>query len=89
MASAEKQTKTKTKASEKIITPDASTLLYELYKQVDKPKDLIKEDVILVYHNRYRINLWVSIKNDFIPNAGFISKSYFVSYDLEGLKIFP
>lgn len=89
MTSAEKEPKPKSKVTEKIKAPDATTILFELYKQVDKPSDLIREDVISVYHNRYRINLWVSSKNDFIPNAGFISKSYFVSYDSGGLKIFP
>jgi len=59
-----------------------------LYKQVDRVPDTIKTAVVNVYANRYRINIWQSVGNPFIPKLGKIAASYFVSIDEKGkLKI--
>jgi hypothetical protein len=37
-----------------------------------------------VFSNRFRINIWQSIDHPFIPNAGKIAASYFVSVEKDG-----
>lgn len=63
-------------------------ILEALYKQVDRVEDVIKTSVVNVYANRYRINIWQSVGNPFIPKLGKIVASYFVCIDERGkLKI--
>lgn len=63
-------------------------ILEALYKQVSRVEDTIKTSVTNVYSNRYRINIWQSLNNPFIPNLGKIAASYFVCVDEKGkLKI--
>lgn len=63
-------------------------ILDALYRQVDRFEDIIKTAVVNVYANRYRINIWQSVGNPFIPKLGKIVASYFVCIDERGkLKI--
>jgi hypothetical protein len=39
---------------------------------------LLRKTCVNVYGNKWRVNLWVSINNPVVPNAGRILKSYFV-----------
>lgn len=57
---------------------DDNSILNQLYKKIEKPKNLTKEYVINVYTDRYRINLWEDHK---------IVASYFVIVNEDGLKI--
>jgi len=63
-------------------------ILEQLYKQVHRVEDVIQTSVVNVYSNRYRINIWQSVGNPFIPKLGKIVASYFVCVDERGkLKI--
>jgi hypothetical protein len=64
--------------------PDDSVILMNLYKKVSRIDKTIRESVVNVYADRYRVNIWKSIENDFIPNAGFIAASYFLVADKDG-----
>jgi hypothetical protein len=48
---------------------------------------LMKESVVNVFDDKWRINLWVSIHNPVVPNAGRILKSYFVKFGNGRLEI--
>ena len=48
---------------------------------------LMKESVVNVFDDKWRINLWVSIHNPVVPNAGLILKSYFVKFGNGRLEI--
>ena len=66
-----------------------STILANLYKLVDRVENTIKESVKNVYDNRYRVNIWKGTDNPFLPKAGTIAASYFISVDTNGsIKIF-
>lgn len=39
---------------------------------------LLRTTCVNVYGNKWRVNLWVSINNPVVPNAGRILKSYFI-----------
>lgn len=65
------------------------TILSNLYQLVDRVENTIKESVINVYSNRYRVNIWQGMNNPFLPKAGRIAASYFISVDENGnIKIF-
>ncbi len=49
--------------------------------------NIIREAVINVFENKWRINLWESMNNPIIPNAGRILKSYFVKFSDYGLEV--
>jgi hypothetical protein len=64
-------------------------ILSMLYQQVDRVENTIKESVINVYSNRYRVNIWQGTNNPFLPKAGKIVASYFISVEDNGkIKIF-
>lgn len=66
-----------------------ATILSSLYKIVDRVENTIKESVINVYADRYRVNIWKGSNNPFLPKAGTIAASYFISVDSNGnIKIF-
>jgi hypothetical protein len=73
--------------SEKASKPTDQEILGLLYTQVVKPNDVIKEVVVNIYENKYRINIWTEVYHAFIPNAGKISQSYFCVFDKKGLTI--
>ncbi len=56
-----------------------SSFLTKLFAKVGEPVDVLKISVINVYGNKWRINVWKSSNNPFLPSAGFIDVSYFVS----------
>ena len=53
-------------------------ILSEVFIQMGKPDNIIKATAINVFANRYRVNVWQSINNPFLPKAGKIVASYFV-----------
>jgi len=66
-----------------------SAILYSLYNIVDRVENTIKESVINVYADRYRVNIWQGTDNPFLPKAGTIAASYFISVDSSGkIKMF-
>lgn len=77
----EKPKETKPKVAPK---PDDAVIMMNLYKKVSRIDKTIRESVFNVYADRYRVNIWKSIDNDFIPNAGFIAASYFLVADKDG-----
>jgi len=60
------------------IEPSENAILASLFKQVEKPNDIIKMSCLNVYGSCYRINIWTSLHHPFIPNYGKITSSYFV-----------
>lgn len=59
-----------------------SEILSEVYIQQGKPDDVIKAVAVNIFENHYRVNIWQSIKHPFMPKAGKIVASYFVTvYD--------
>lgn len=61
-----------------------SAILYNLYNIVDRVENTIKESVVNVYADRYRVNIWKGTDNPFLPKAGTIAASYFISVDASG-----
>lgn len=53
-------------------------ILSEVFIQMGKPDNIIKATAVNVFANRYRVNIWQSINNPFLPKAGKIVASYFV-----------
>jgi len=53
---------------------------FDVQDFVDKPKDFHKTDIIHLYDDRYRINVWTVQKAGLIDKFS-ISKSYFVTYE--------
>jgi len=53
-------------------------ILTQVFIQCGRPKDIIKTAVVNVFDNRYRVNVWQSINNPFLPKAGKIVASFFV-----------
>jgi len=62
----------------KIIVQPESSLLAKLFARVGEPVDPLKISVINVYANKWRVNVWKSSNNNFLPSAGFIESSYFI-----------
>ena len=60
------------------VKPSEDALFASLFKQVEKPNDIIKMSCLNVYGSCYRINIWTSLHHPFIPNYGKITSSYFV-----------
>lgn len=59
-----------------------SEILSEVYIQQGKPENIIKAVAINTFDNHYRVNIWESINHPFMPKAGKIVASYFVTvYD--------
>lgn len=56
-----------------------SSLLAKIFAKVGEPVDALKISVINVYANKWRINVWKSSNNAFLPSAGVIEVSYFVT----------
>jgi hypothetical protein len=52
-----------------------------------KLRTLLRVTCVNVFGNKWRINLWTSINNPVVPNAGHIVKSYFVKCGDKGLEI--
>lgn len=48
---------------------------------------LIRKTCVNVFDDKWRINLWVTINNPVVPNAGRIVKSYFVKFENGELNI--
>lgn len=65
-------------------TVDEKVILDNLFKQVPAVTNVLKVSVFNVFSNRFRINVWQSIDHPFIPNAGKIAASYFVSVEKDG-----
>lgn len=61
------------------VTVDEKVILENLLKQVPVVTNVLKVAIFNVFSNRFRINIWQSIDHPFIPNAGKIAASYFVS----------
>ena len=57
-----------------------------LFKQVEKPKNLIAIKIVNVYDNRYRINLYCETEEDFLIKKR-ICASYFCHYSSGNLAI--
>ena len=57
-----------------------------LFKQVEKPKNLLMVKAINVFDNRYRINVYTEIEEDGLTKKR-ISASYFCHYNLNKLDI--
>lgn len=57
-----------------------------LFAQVEKPKNLYAVKAINVFDNRYRINVWVEIKEDGLTKRK-IGASYFAVLDDGELRI--
>ncbi|MFM7095812.1 MAG: hypothetical protein ACKO16_00180 [Gemmataceae bacterium] len=62
----------------KIKIQPESSLLAKLFARIGEPVDPLKISAVNVYTNKWRINVWKSSNNPFLPNAGFIESSYFV-----------
>lgn len=59
-----------------------SEILSEVYIQQGKPDSVIKAVAVNIFDNHYRVNIWQSINHPFMPKAGKIVASYFVTvYD--------
>lgn len=59
-----------------------SEILTEVYIQMGRPDNVIKDIAINVFDNHYRVNIWQSIEHPLMPKAGKIVASYFVTvYD--------
>lgn len=69
----------------KTITKTDSEIVDLLFKQVDKPINILKIKVINVFENAYRINIWAeTFDSVFQLNRVKISHSYFCRlYDNE------
>lgn len=52
-----------------------------------KLKTLLRVTCVNVFGDKWRINLWTSIHNPIVPNAGHIIKSYFVKCGDKGLEV--
>jgi hypothetical protein len=59
-----------------------------LFKQVDKPKNLLMVKINNVYDNRYRINVYVQIEEEGLIKKR-IAQSYFCHYNTGSLSIIP
>ncbi len=61
--------------------PDHSqAVIAALFKQIGKPKDLLKATAVNVYHTRYRVNIFRVTPED---NRTHITDTYFLVYDPE------
>jgi hypothetical protein len=59
-----------------------------LFKQVDKPKNLLMTKVINVFHDYYRINVYTEIEEDGLVKRK-ISQSYMTTFRNNLLTIIP
>jgi hypothetical protein len=59
-----------------------------LFKQVEKPRNLLITKIINVYENRYRINLYVQTEEEGLIKKK-IAASYFCHYNPGKLDIIP
>ena len=59
-----------------------------LFKQVEKPKNLLMVKAINVFDNRYRINVYTEVEEDGLIKKR-ISASYFCHYKPGQLTIIP
>jgi hypothetical protein len=59
-----------------------------LFKQVEKPKNLLMTKIINLWENRYRINIYIEIEEDNLIKKR-IHSSYFCHYHPGKLIIFP
>lgn len=59
-----------------------------LFKQVEKPKNLLMTKIINVWENRYRINVYTEIEEDNLIKRK-IHSSYFCHYNPGKLTIIP
>lgn len=59
-----------------------------LFKQVEKPKNLLMTKIINVFNNRYRINLYTQIEEEGLIKKK-IAASYFCHYNPGKLDIIP
>jgi hypothetical protein len=59
-----------------------------LFKQVEKPKDLLMTKVINLFQNRYRINIYTETEEEGLMKRK-ISASYFCHYNSGKLDIIP
>lgn len=62
-------------------------VLSALFAQVSKPDGIVRVNCVNVFDSRWRINLWASLNNPVVPNAGRIMKSYFVKFENGWLEI--
>jgi len=66
---------------------DNDAIIALLFKQVPAVSNILKNVVINVYDNRYRINIYQRKEHQFLPNCGFIAASYFVKVEDGVLEI--
>jgi hypothetical protein len=59
--------------------PSESLLQGLFFKQVDKPKNLVKIKITNVFDNRYRINVWTETFEDGLTKYK-ITQSYFARF---------
>jgi hypothetical protein len=59
-----------------------------LFKQVEKPKNLLMTKIINLWENRYRINVYIEIFEDNLTKKR-IHSSYFCHYSPGKLTIIP
>lgn len=57
-----------------------------LFKQVEKPKNLVVTKIVNVFDNRYRVNLYCETEEDFLIKKK-ICASYFCHYSPGNLNI--
>lgn len=76
----------KEKDKEQPSNPNLELVERLLFKQVEKPKNLLMTKIINVFDNRYRINLYVTVEENGLTKRK-IKSSYFARLVGDSLEI--
>jgi hypothetical protein len=67
----------------KLYSPTKEIIENLLFEQVERPKRTVSVQVVNIYENRYRINIWVKYTEDNLDKVK-IGASYFAFYKSDG-----